>query len=227
MQRRTKKRLIALAIALGLYTVMRVSGLGHYFSLATIKTHRAYLLGLVAQNYAIAAASYVVLYTLIVAFSVPAAAPLTITGGFLFGALPTTIFVNIGATVGAAGIFLLVRYFTRNGRARAHGGVVQKFNREIAENGHSYLLVLRLIPIFPFFLINIAAALSPVPLYTFVWTTALGIIPGSYIFAYAGRQLATIEHAGDVLSREVLVAFLLLALLALVPVIYKRLRPKA
>ncbi len=227
MQRRTKKRLVILAVALGIYVLMRYSGLGDYLSLATIKAHRAYLLSLVEQNYALAAAGYVLLYTMIVALSIPAAAPLTITGGFLFGALPATLLVNLGATAGAAGIFVLVRYLSRNGRARANRGLLQKFNRDIAQNGHSYLLVLRLIPIFPFFLINIAAALSPVPLRTFVWTTALGIIPASYIFAYAGRQLATIERAGDVLSRGVLLAFLLLSLLALVPVIYKRLRPKA
>ncbi len=226
MQRITKKRLIILAIAIGLYTVMRVSGLGDYLSLASIKTHRTYLLGLVQQNYALAAVGYVLFYTMIVAFSIPAAAPMTIVGGFLFGALPATILVNIGATAGAAGIFLLVRYLSRNGRARANRGLVQKFNQDIAENGHSYLLVLRLIPIFPFFLINIGAALSPVPLRTFVWTTAVGIIPATYIFAYAGRQLATIERARDVLSREVLLAFLLLSLLALVPVVYKRLRRK-
>jgi uncharacterized membrane protein YdjX (TVP38/TMEM64 family) len=101
---------------------------------------------------------------------------------------------------------------------------LKKFNEELEKNGTSYLLTLRLIPAFPFFLINFLSGLTTIPVKTFIWTTSLGIIPGTAVFAYAGRQLGSINSASEILSLNVLSAFAILALFTLIPVIMKRIK---
>ena len=132
--------------------------------------------------------------------------------------------MNISATTGATLAFLFARYIAGQALQRKYGDKIAKFNDDLERNGWSYLLVLRFIPIFPFFLINIFAGLTKIPLRTFVWTTSLGIFPGSLIYAYAGQQLGTIKTVKDIFSRTILLAFLLLAALAVFPVIYNKVK---
>jgi uncharacterized membrane protein YdjX (TVP38/TMEM64 family) len=146
---------------------------------------------------------------------------LTLSGGFLFGALLGTLYVNAGATTGATLAFLFCRYAAGDWIQEKYLDKLITFNRELSENGYRYLLALRLIPLFPFFLINAGAGLTKIPLRTFVWTTSLGILPGSFVYAFAGKQLGSIESMGDIFSTEILIAFSLLALLVLVPVVVK------
>ena len=217
------KLLIALVVSI-IIIALRYSALSSYFTFESLVLHKDYLHGLVDHYYWFSVLAYILFYIVIVAVSFPAAAILTMLGGFIFGILPTIGYVNIGATIGAIVAFLVSRYLVGTYFQVRYKHRLNSFNNEINSNGHNYLLTLRLIPIFPFFLINIFSGLTHIPLYTFVWTTALGIIPGTFIFAFAGNQLDSIESSKDILSFNIMLVFLALALLAIAPVIYKKLR---
>ena len=130
--------------------------------------------------------------------------------------------MNVGATTGATLAFLTARYLLRDWVERKFGDRLEPIQAGFAKNAFSYLLTLRLIPIFPFFLVNLVSGLTRVNLGAYVVATALGIIPGTFVYAYAGRQLGTINSLKEIASPNVLLAFTLLGLLALVPVLYRR-----
>ena len=193
-----------------------------YLTLETVKANRDRLLAFTNEHRAIAVASFVVTYCLVTGLSLPGATILTLVGGFLFGSLLGTALVNLGAAGGATLAFLTARYLLR-------GWVEQKFGQKLgpiqegfAKNAFSYLVTLRLVPLFPFFLVNLVSGLTRVRLGTYMLATALGIIPGSFVYAYAGRQLGTINSLKEIASPNVILAFTLLGLLALVPIVYRR-----
>ncbi|MEW6681813.1 MAG: TVP38/TMEM64 family protein [Nitrospirota bacterium] len=198
--------------------------LGQYLSLAALKANKDALRAYTEAHYAATVGSYIVIYCAQTALSLPGAAILTLTGGFLFGTLWGTVYVNLAATSGAALAFLAARYLLRDAVERKFGPRLASIQRGFAQNAFNYLLTLRLIPLFPFFLVNLASGLTRVRLSTYVAATAVGILPGSAVYANAGSQLGAIESLKDVVSPGVLGAFALLGGLALVPVIYQKLR---
>lgn len=200
--------------------------LGHYLSLDSLKANRDSLLAFTESNYASAVAIYIVTYCLIVAASLPGAAIMTLTGGFLFGPLLGTVYVNLGATTGATAAFLVARYLLHGWVEAKFGSKLNPIQEGIAKNAFSYLLTARLIPFIPFFVINLVSGLTRVSLVTYVTATAVGIIPASFVFAYAGRQLGTINSLKEIASPNVLIAFTLLGLLALIPIVYQKITGK-
>jgi uncharacterized membrane protein YdjX (TVP38/TMEM64 family) len=134
--------------------------------------------------------------------------------------------VNIGATTGATLAFLAARYLLRDWVEQKFGSKLGSIQKGFANNAFSYLMTLRLIPLFPFFLVNMVSGLTRVSVGTYVAATALGIIPGSFVYAYAGRQLGTINSLKEIASPNVLLAFTLLGVLAMVPVLYKKFSAK-
>jgi uncharacterized membrane protein YdjX (TVP38/TMEM64 family) len=165
---------------------------------------------------------FVLAYVAVTGLSLPGAVILTLAGGFLFGAVPATLFVNLGATTGATLAFLASRYLLRDWVEQKFGKWLGPVQQGFAQNAFSYLMTLRLIPLFPFFVVNLVSGLTRMNVGTYVVATALGIIPGSFVYAYAGRQLGTINSLKDIASPGVIGAFVLLGLLALVPNLYKR-----
>ena len=196
--------------------------LGQYLSLNALKANRDNLLQYTNSHYGIAVIMFILIYILQTAFSLPGGAVLTLTGGFLFGSLMGTLFVNVGATVGATLAFLAARYLLHDWVERKFGNRLGTIQAGFAENAFSYLMTLRLIPAFPFFLVNLVSGLTRVTLGTYVLATSIGIIPGSFVFAFAGRQLGTINSLSEIASPPVLLAFTLLGLLALMPVAYRK-----
>jgi uncharacterized membrane protein YdjX (TVP38/TMEM64 family) len=157
-----------------------------------------------------------------VALSIPGAVIFSLAAGFLFG-FWGVLYVNIGATIGAIIAFLVARYLIGDWLQKRYANRLASFNREIEENGYNYLLMLRLIPVFPFFLVNIFAGITRIPLLTYAWTTIVGIAPASFVFIYAGCQLGNIDKPGDILTWQILLVFVLFGLLALIPVFLKKL----
>ncbi len=196
--------------------------LDHYLSLDALKANRDTLLQYTASHYEIAVALFILIYILQTTFSLPGGAILTLTGGFLFGSLMGTLFVNVGATVGATLAFLSARYLLRDWVEQKFGDRLGTIQEGFAQNAFSYLMTLRLIPAFPFFLVNLVSGLTRVNLGTYVLATSIGIIPGSFVFAFAGRQLGSINSLSEIASPPVLLAFTLLGLLALMPVAYRK-----
>ena len=195
---------------------------GQYFSLEALKANRDDLLAYTNANFAVAVILYVAVYILQTGFSLPGGALMTLTGGFLFGSVLGTIFVNIGATTGATLAFLAARYVLRDWVERKFGKRIEPIQVGFAQNAFSYLLTLRLIPAFPFFLVNLVSGLTRIPLGTYVIATSIGIIPGSFVYAFAGRQLGSINSLAEIASPPVLMAFTFLGLLALVPIVHRK-----
>ena len=214
--------IFAAAIAVFFYFDLR-----QYLTLESLKAHRDQLLAYTDAHFVAAVAIFSGLYVLQTTFSLPGGGLLTLTGGFLFGSFLGTLIVLVPATLGATLAFLVARYLLRDWVERKFGDRLEAFQRGFAKNAFSYLLTLRLIPLFPFFLVNLVSGLTRISLGTYVAATALGIIPGTFVFANAGRQLGSINSLNDVASPAVLGAFGLLALFALVPVLYRRVRAKA
>lgn len=222
-----KSGLSAGKIAMVLAIVVAVAAffyfdLGRFLSLQALKDNRDYLLSFTETQSALAAALFVLIYVAVVGLSLPGAVILTLAGGFLFGAVWGTLFVNLGATTGATLAFLASRYLLRDWVERKFGKWLGPVQQGFAKNAFSYLMTLRLIPLFPFFVVNLISGLTRVNVGTYVAATALGIIPGSFVYAYAGRQLGTINSLKDIASPGVIGAFVLLGLLALVPNLYKK-----
>lgn len=227
MSKPNKSRLIFgglfLVLCFSLVTWLNRSGL---FTFETLVENKDALKNYVTENYVLAAVLFVVGYFISVTFSLPIALVLSLAGGFLFGSLRGTLFINLGATSGATALFIGSRYFFGEYFQGKYGANIKTLNDELEKNGKSYLLTLRLIPIFPFFLVNLMAGLSTISLSTFIWTTAIGIVPGSFVYAYAGSQLSNIQSTKDIVSPSILTALVLLGLLALIPTIYGKVQQR-
>lgn len=215
---------VGIALAMGAFFYF---DLGRFLSLTALKENRDSLLAFTESNSAAAVGIFIVIYAIVTGLSLPGAVILTLAGGFLFGVVFATLFVNIGATTGATLAFLTARYLLRDTVEQKFGKWLGPFQEGFAKNAFSYLLTLRLIPLFPFFVVNLVSGLTRVNVGTYISATAIGIIPGSFVYAYAGRQLGTINSLKEIASPNVVVAFVLLGLLALVPVVYKRFAAKA
>ena len=217
----TGKALIAVAIALAIGAFFYFD-LGRFLSLTALKENRDSLLAFTDANFGAAVGIFILTYVVVAGLSLPGAVILTLAGGFLFGGILATLFINIGATTGATLAFLAARYLLRDTVEQKFGKWMGPFQEGFAKNAFSYLLTLRLIPLFPFFIVNLVSGLTRVNVGTYMLATAIGIIPGSFVYAYAGRQLGTISSLREIASPNVIGAFVLLGLLALAPVVYKR-----
>jgi uncharacterized membrane protein YdjX (TVP38/TMEM64 family) len=222
----TGKIMIGVAIAVAIGTFFYFD-LGRFLSLNSLKEHRDQLLAFTEANYVAGVVLFIAVYIAVTGLSLPGAVILTLAGGFLFGSVSATLFVNIGATTGATLAFLAARYLLRDWVEQKFGNTLGPIQAGFSKNAFNYLMTLRLIPLFPFFLVNTVSGLTRVSLGTYVTATSLGIIPGSFVFAYAGRQLGSINSLQEIASPNVLLAFTLLGLLALVPVLYKKFANKS
>lgn len=224
------RRLLPLALLLVALGLVFATGAHELVSLESLRRHRATLVAFVAEWPVLSALLYVLLYTALTALSIPGALALTLAGGFLFGTLLATLLVVIGATLGAVLLFLIAS--TALGeplRARASPWLA-RMAEGFRADAFSYLLVLRLVPLFPFWLVNLVPALLGVPLRTFALATALGIVPGSLVYASVGAGLGHLLERGEepdldlILEPALLLPLLGLALLALLPIAWRRLR---
>ena len=211
------------ALAISLFFAL---DLGRFLTLAALKANRQTLVAYYATHPVMMVTGFMTLYIVQTALSLPGAAILSLAAGALFGTLMGTVYANIAATIGAALAFLVARYLLRNLVLDRFGPKLEGINRELESRGFNYLLFLRLVPVFPFFLINLAAGLTRLPLRTFFLATMLGIIPGGFVYVNAGASLATIDSLANVASPRVLGSFALLGLFALVPVLYAKIKTR-
>jgi uncharacterized membrane protein YdjX (TVP38/TMEM64 family) len=221
--------LALLALAVGTFFALH---LNMYLTFEALRENRALLSQFVAEHAVLASILYVAVYAAVVAASLPGGAVLTVTGGFLFGSIGGTLHVVVAATLGATLLFLIARTaFGDPLRARA-GPYLKKMEAGFQENAFNYLLVLRLIPLFPFFIVNLVPAFLGVPLRTYVLATFLGIIPGSFVYASVGAGLGSVFDRNEsfslasVLTPQIVIALVGLAILAIIPVFYRKLKAR-
>ena len=217
-----------------LITVLMIAayffGLGEYLTFERLKEQRE-VLQLAVNNYPVLAPlTFIIIYIVATALSLPGGAFLSICGGFLFPQPFCTLYVVLGATVGAITIFEAARTALGDSLRQRAGAMMQKMEKGVREDGWSYLLFLRLVPLFPFWLVNLAPAFFEVSLFTFAWTTFVGIIPGAFVFTQAGAGLGAIFDSGETLSigaifnTQVKIALAALGIFALIPIVLKNLR---
>ena len=217
--------LLLIALVLALFYAFDLSRLLSFEALAE---NRTTLLTWVESHPVLAPLAYILLYIAVVAFSLPGGMVMSISGGFLFGALDGGLFAVVGATVGATTLFLIAKSSIGDYLLARAGGSLKRMQQGFAEDALSYLFVLRLIPIFPFFLVNLAPAFLGVSLRVYLTATAFGIMPGTFIYALTGSGLGSVLEQGGELTisglftPEIIGALAGLALLALLPVLYKR-----
>ncbi len=207
-----------LAVVLAIIAVLALvwqTGLVEQLSLETLKARQAELNAWTEANPWRAWGIYFLVYVLITALSIPGAAVLTLAGGALFGLLAGTILVSFASTLGATLAFLVARFVAREPLKARYGERLKRIDAGIDRDGGFYLFTLRLVPVFPFFLINLLAGLTSLRSFTFYWVSQLGMLPGTIVYVFAGTQLARIDSPADVLSPGLLAAFALLGLLPL------------
>ena len=216
---------VLMALAVG---AVFVFGLDDYLSFEVLKSNRQSALEWYAQNRIVAVISFGLGYALAVALSVPGAVWLTLAAGFLFGTIQAAMIVVVAATLGALRIFLIARYALADFFHEKTGDVGRKMEAGFRDNALSYLLVLRLVPLFPFWVVNLVPALLGVSTRTYVVGTFFGIIPGSTVFCSVGNGLGAVFDSGGtpdlgiIFEPEIFGPLMALAVLSLIPVFYKR-----
>jgi uncharacterized membrane protein YdjX (TVP38/TMEM64 family) len=226
-------RLVPLLILVAGLVVFFALGLQRYISFEVLRENREALLTWVQQKGLLAGLIYIVIYAVAVAFSLPGGAVMSITGGFLFGTVWGSLYILIGATLGATALFIIAKTALGDVLRAKAGPWLQKMEAGFRENALSYLLVLRLVPLFPFFVVNLVPAFLGVSLGTYVLGTFFGIMPGVVVFASVGAGLGSIFDAGEafsasgILTPQILTALIGLAVLALIPVVYKKIKARS
>ncbi|GBE44350.1 TVP38/TMEM64 family inner membrane protein YdjZ [bacterium BMS3Bbin10] len=246
------KRLLPLLVLAGVAALVISQGWHKYLTLEQIAANRDLLKGYIADNYLGALLAYMGIYIVVIALSLPGGVFLTLTGGFLFGWLVGGISTVIAATIGATIIFLIAKTSLGEPLAERAGPRLDKLRAGFQDSALNYLLFLRLVPLFPFWLVNLAPALLGVGLGTYIIGTFFGIIPGTFAFSYAGVGLDSVIEAqqqafqdclkgqtsgakecefsldpGALVTSELLIAFAALGVVALIPVILKKFRKSA
>lgn len=228
----TLDRLAPLLPLLAAFVAFFALGLNEYLTLDTLRENRAVLKEWVQSNRTEAVLIFIGVYIVVAAASLPAGAVLSVTGGFLFGSVFGAAWIVIGATIGATLLFMIARSALGEPLRRRFGGRIKAMEEGFRRNAFSYMLILRLVPLFPFWLVNLAPAFLGVSLLTFVVTTAIGIIPGAFVFASIGNGLNALFEAGEqpdlslasiILRPDFYIPIAGLLILSLIPVVYRAL----
>ncbi|MEO7727575.1 MAG: dihydrolipoyl dehydrogenase [Burkholderiales bacterium] len=207
----TRKLLIAACI-LGLIVAFFAFDLGHYFTLEYFKSQQAAIAGYYAANSWQTAAIFFAIYVAVTALSFPGAAVMTLAAGAIFGLMWGTVIVSFASSLGATLAFLASRFVLRDSVQGKFGDKLAAINAGVAKDGSFYLFTLRLVPAFPFFVINLLMGLTPIRTWTFYWVSQLGMLAGTVVYVYAGTEIAKIESLRGILSPGLILAFTLLGI---------------
>lgn len=200
-------------------------GLFDFMTLAHLKYYAHQLRSYVEHHYYKTVLIYWFVYAISITLSFPWAAIMTLAGGYMFG-LVAVLYIITATTVGAVGAFLIARYVIGDTIQKRYGCYLATFNKAMHDDGGWYLFTIRLIPLFPFFMVNSLAGLTKISLRAYTVSTFFGMILPTIIFTFAGTELATIHSVNDVFSWKVLLALGLMVVLSLVPLLYQCFRKK-
>jgi uncharacterized membrane protein YdjX (TVP38/TMEM64 family) len=214
------KKIGIIGVIIILIALFQYFELSQYLSLDYLKSSRDSLAQLYAENTLVVIAAYFCIYVLVTSLSLPGAAVMTLAGGAVFGLVTGTIIVSFASTIGATLACIVSRYLLQDWVQSRFGEKLATINEGLEKEGAFYLFTMRLIPAFPFFLINLAMGLSKLPVRTFYWVSQLGMLPGTIVYVNAGKELGKIDSLGSILSPSLLISF---ALLGLLPITLKKL----
>ncbi len=215
MNKKTVKKLIIVAAVIAVIAIFRIFHLGDYFTLSYVKQSQQYFTQLYTEHRFAVIGAYMTMYIAVTALSLPGAVVMTLAGGALFGLWTGVITVSFASSIGATLACFVSRFVLRDWVQNKFGDKLGVINEGIAREGAFYLFTLRLIPIFPFFMINLVMGLTKMPLRTFYWVSQLGMLAGTIVYVNAGTELARIESISGILSPRLIVSFALLGLFPL------------
>ncbi|NQW01093.1 MAG: TVP38/TMEM64 family protein [Rhodospirillales bacterium] len=227
------KKLLPIVLLIAVVAGFFGLGLNQYLSFEALRDNRVELLQWSQANQLQAITGFILIYAVVVALSLPGATWMTLAGGFIFGTVQATLYVVSAATLGALLIFILARYCLADFFRAKAGRAAEKMEQGFKSNALSYLLFLRLVPLFPFWLVNLVPAFLGVPMRTFIIGTFFGIIPGTAVFCSVGNGLGAVFDTGGmpdlkiIFQPDILGPILALAVLSLVPIVYKRIKGKS
>ncbi|MGC2062892.1 MAG: TVP38/TMEM64 family protein [Thermodesulfovibrionales bacterium] len=212
-----KKRKVSQKIIIGLVLVAavvayRVFDLGQYLTLSYIKASRDKFVPLYSEHRLMVILGYAAIYVLAASLSLPGAVILTLAGGAFFGLWTGTLVVSVASTVGATLACIVSRFILRDWVQTKFGNILETVNTGIEKEGAFYLFTIRMIPIFPFWLINLVMGLTKMPLPRFFWVSQLGMLPGTIMYVNAGKELAKIETVSGILSPGLIISFVVLGI---------------
>lgn len=210
-----RSKLLILALILGLVIAFFALDLPQYLTLDFLKSRQTAFAGFYADNRLLTIAGYMAIYILVTALSLPGAVVMTLAGGALFGLGVGFVAISFASSIGATLAFLVARFLLRDSVQSRFGDRLKAINAGVRREGAFYLFSLRLVPIFPFFLINLAMGLTPIRTWTYFWVSQLGMIPGTLVYVNAGTQLGKLDSLAGILSPGLLLSFALLGLLPL------------
>ena len=208
-------KIIIIAVIVIAVATFRIFNLGEYLSLSYIKESREKFESLYAEHTLPVIGGYMLIYILVTSLSLPGATIMTLAGGALFGLLRGTIIVSFASTIGATLACLVSRFILRDWVQGKFGERLKTVNDGIEREGSFYLFTLRLIPVFPFWLINLVLGLTKMPLRTFYWVSQFGMLPGTIVYVNAGKELGKIDSLSGILSPGLILSFVILGLFPL------------
>jgi len=214
------KKIALVLVIISIVLVFFIFDIKQYLTLDNLKQNHEFLKEYVAENRVQSMIIYLFSYIIFTAINLPGAVFFTLAGGALFGLAMGTLLVSIAASIGSTFAFLITRYLIRDRLEKMVGNKMEEINRGIEREGAYYLFTIRLIPLFPFFLINIAMAMTSIKAWTFLWVSYFGMLAGTAVYVNAGTQLASLESVSDILSLRIILSF---TLLGIFPLLAKRL----
>ena len=220
MKAPTVKKIIIVLVIIGLIATFKVFHLGQYLSFSYLKESRDTLVSLYEKHTALFVGAYFIIYVLTTALSLPGASPLTVAGGWVMGFWVSTLVVSFASTIGATLACFFSRFLLRDWVQNKIGDRIKKVNEGIEKEGSFYLFTLRLIPLFPFWMINLAMGLTKMPLKTYYWVSQAGMLPGTMVYVNAGKELGKIDSPAGILSPSLIISF---ALIGIFPLVVKKL----
>ncbi len=212
MNKKLIQRLLVVAAIIIVVILFKILGLGQYLSLDYLKTSQDKFIQLYATHRFAVIATYMAIYIIVTALSLPGAAVMTLAGGAMFGFWVGFVVVSFASSIGATLACFVARFLLRDWVQNKFGEKLAAINNGIDKEGAFYLFSLRLVPIFPFFVINLVMGLTTMKLLTFYWVSQLGMLPGTMVFVNAGKELGKIESLSGILSPGLITSFVILGL---------------
>lgn len=216
VNRKTARKLVLVSIILVVIAVFWAFDLNRFLTLAYLKESQERFTDYYSRHRLLVIGFYMVIYILVTALSLPGAAVMTLAGGGIFGLWLGLVVVSFASTIGATLACIFSRFLLRDWVQSRFGDKLITVNRGIAEEGKFYLFTLRLVPAFPFFVINLVMGLTSMPLRTYYWVSQVGMLPGTLVYVNAGKELAKIDKLSGILSPGLIVSFALLGIFPLV-----------
>lgn len=210
------QKLLIVFTVIAVMAAFKLLNLDEYLTLSYIKSSQAKFLDLYANNTSEVIAAYMLIYIVVTALSLPGAAVMTLLGGAVFGLWVGTIIVSFSSTIGATLACFVSRFLLRDWVQGRFGDKLSTINEGIEKEGAFYLFTLRLIPVFPFFIINMVMGLTRMKLFTYYWVSQVGMLAGTIVYVNAGKELGKIESLSGILSPALIFSFVLLGLFPLI-----------